>query len=217
MTAPSAGPIRRVSWMKQQEIEERCRHAANSCYNRALVCARERELSRAVPLLRKALLLDKTHKDARNLLGLVYYEMGEVGDALVQWVISANMDQEDNRALFYLEDVRRKSGRLRGFDHMIRRYNGALELARNGIRDTAVHQLSGVVAEHPNYVRAGLLLGLLYMEQGEWEKAEHYLKQVLGTDTGNAQAVRYLQTVRDRTTTSSCLRPTGRAPAGRPS
>ena len=199
MTAPSAGPIRRVSWMKQQEIEERCRHAANSCYNRALVCARERELSRAVPLLRKALLLDKTHKDARNLLGLVYYEMGEVGDALVQWVISANMDQEDNRALFYLEDVRRKSGRLRGFDHMIRRYNGALELARNGIRDTAVHQLSGVVAEHPNYVRAGLLLGLLYMEQGEWEKAEHYLKQVLGTDTGNAQAVRYLQTVRENT------------------
>ncbi len=199
MTASSAGYPRRVSWMKQQEIAERCRHAANSCYNRGLICARERELSRAVPLLKKALLLDKTHKDARNLLGLVYYEMGEVGDALTQWVISANMDQEDNRALFYLEDVRRKSGRLKTFDHMIKRYNGAMELARNGIRDTAVHQLSGVVAEHPNYVRAGLLLGLLYMEQEEWQKAEHYLKQVLRTDASNADAARYLQSVQEHT------------------
>ena len=199
MTAASAASGKYVSWTKRQEIAERCRRAANSCYNRALICARERELSRALPLLKKALQLDKTHKDARNLLGLIYFEMGEVGDALVQWVISANMDQEDNRALYYLEDIRRKSGRLKGYSHMISRYNGALELARNGIRDTAVHQLSGVVAEHPNYVRAGLLLGLLYMEQEEWQKAEHYLKQVLRTDTSNADAARYLLTEEEHT------------------
>ena len=82
MTAASAASGKYVSWTKRQEIAERCRRAANSCYNRALICARERELSRALPLLKKALQLDKTHKDARNLLGLIYFEMGD-GDVCV--------------------------------------------------------------------------------------------------------------------------------------
>ncbi len=33
---------------------------------------------------------DKYQKEARNLLGLIFFEMGEVADALVQWVISMN-------------------------------------------------------------------------------------------------------------------------------
>ena len=40
-----------------------------------------RDLSGAVIQLKKALKYNKCHKDARNILGLVYYEMGEGGKA----------------------------------------------------------------------------------------------------------------------------------------
>ncbi len=180
-----------------ENAAERCRKAANSYYNRGLVRARERDLSGAAPLLKRALELDKTHMEARNLLGLVFYESGEVGDALVQWVISMGLQPENNPAIRYLDDIRRKSGRIRTYARQIQRYNAALELAKHGVHDTAIHQLSGVLSQHPNYVRAGLLLSLLLMEAEDWTRAEHYLKQVQQTDVGNPQAARYLLEVQE--------------------
>ena len=109
-----------------ENAAERCRKAANSYYNRGLVRARERDLSGAAPLLKRALELDKTHMEARNLLGLVFYESGEVGDALVQWVISMGLQPENNPAIRYLDDIRRKSGRIRTYARQIQRYNAAL-------------------------------------------------------------------------------------------
>ena len=180
-----------------ENAAERCRKAANSYYNRGLVRARESDLSGAAPLLKRALELDKTHMEARNLLGLVFYESGEVGDALVQWVISMGLQPENNPAIRYLDDIRRKSGRIRTYARQIQRYNAALELAKHGVHDTAIHQLSGVLSQHPNYVRAGLLLSLLLMEAEDWTRAEHYLKQVQQTDVGNPQAARYLLEVQE--------------------
>lgn len=179
--------------------QERCDKAANSCYNEGLYRARERALSAAVPYLKRALQLNKRHMDARNLLGLIYFEMGEVGDALKQWVVSMSLNPEDNRAVVYLDEIQRKKGRLKTYTHMINRYNAALELARHGSKDTAVHQLSGVVSDHPNYVRAGLLLALLLMEAEEWERAEQYLNQVLEIDASNPDGLRYLKITRDHT------------------
>ena len=96
---------RRMTAEKRLEnAAERCRKAANSYYNRGLVRARERDLSGAAPLLKRALELDKTHMEARNLLGLVFYESGEVGDALVQWVISMGLQPENNPAIRYLDE-----------------------------------------------------------------------------------------------------------------
>lgn len=175
----------------------RCERAANSCYNRALLRARDRDLSGAVPLLKRALKLNKELTDARNLLGLIFFELGEVGDALVQWVLSLNLKPEDNRAAWYLEDIRKRNGRLRFYARMAEQYNLALELSKNGSHDTALHLLSGVVSQYPNYTRAGLLLSLLCMQAGEWRKAELHLLRLLRTDRGNSDAVRYLAEVRE--------------------
>ena len=46
-------------------------------YDEALKMAKVRNLSGAVAGLRKSLKFDKYNKDARNLLGLVLYEMGD--------------------------------------------------------------------------------------------------------------------------------------------
>ena len=51
--------------------------ASNIYYNDGLEKAKVRDLSGAVASLRQCLKLNKNHVDARNLLGLVYFELGE--------------------------------------------------------------------------------------------------------------------------------------------
>ena len=61
--------------------------ASNSYYNIALNKAKVRDLSSAIQDLKKSIQLNKANYEARNLLGLIYYEMGEIVDALTQWVL----------------------------------------------------------------------------------------------------------------------------------
>ncbi|MFR8016960.1 MAG: hypothetical protein ACLU48_10510 [Clostridiaceae bacterium] len=56
---------------------QKIQYAANSYYNRGLEMAKERNLSGAARFLKRALQFNKYHTDARNLLGLIFYEMGE--------------------------------------------------------------------------------------------------------------------------------------------
>ena len=65
--------------------------ASNTYYNVGLEKARVRDLSGAAVYLKKSLDLYKKNTNARNLLGLVYFEMGETVDALAEWVISKNL------------------------------------------------------------------------------------------------------------------------------
>lgn len=59
---------------------KKIRLAANGFYNVGLERAKIRDLTGAAEALKKCLMLNKYHIDARNLLGLIYYEMGEVSD-----------------------------------------------------------------------------------------------------------------------------------------
>ena len=67
---------------------------SNAYYNMGLQKANIRDLSGAAELLRRSLELYKGNTQARNLLGLVYYEMGEIVMALKEWVISQNLDRK---------------------------------------------------------------------------------------------------------------------------
>ena len=75
-------------------------------YNEGLKRAEVRDLSGAIASLKNSLKFNKYNIEARNLLGLVYYEIGEVVDALSEWVISANYQKEDNLAVKYIEEIR---------------------------------------------------------------------------------------------------------------
>ena len=55
---------------------KRIRLVSNSFYNTGLELARIRDLTGAVQYLQKCLNLNKYHIEARNLLGLIYYEIG---------------------------------------------------------------------------------------------------------------------------------------------
>ena len=178
---------------------QKIQFAANSFYNRGLELAKERDLSGASEYLKRALQLNKYHTDARNLLGLIFYEMGETSDALVQWVISVNLQREENRADHYLDEVQRKPGKLEVASQTVKKFNQALIYAQNGSDDLAVLQLKRVVEERPNYVKAHLLLALLYMQHEDFTKAGKSLFKVLQIDKNNKKAGRYMEYVKSRT------------------
>ena len=55
---------------------------SNSFYNLALSQAKVRDLSGAIVSLKQSLQFNKLNTSARNLLGLIYYEEGEIVAAL---------------------------------------------------------------------------------------------------------------------------------------
>ena len=126
---------------------QKIQYAANSYYNRGLEMAKERNLSGAARFLKRALQFNKYHTDARNLLGLIFYEMGETSDALIQWVISINLQPDGNRADYYLDEVQRKPGQLEIASQMVKKFNQALFYAQNDSDDLAVLQLKRIVDE----------------------------------------------------------------------
>ena len=175
------------------DIIRRCVYISNSFYNRGLKLAAERDLSGAAACLKRSLQFNKSNIDARNLLGLIYYECGEVADALVQWVISTNIfNSKTNRAAFYLEDIRASQEQLDGYAEAIARYNQALALTQGGSGDLAAIQLTKLTEEYPHYVRAQVLLGAICMAAGDYKKAVRVLAQALEIDAGHADAHRFL-------------------------
>lgn len=177
----------------------RCHLIANSYYNLGLEKAGIRDLTGAVVCLKKSVHFNKYHIDARNLLGLIYYEMGEVAQALVQWVISSNFQPAKNRATYYLEEIQGKPGRLEVTSQNVKKYNQALIHAQNGSDDLAVLQLTRVVEVNPQFVKAHLVLALLYMNREDYTKAGRSLYKVLQIDKNNPKAQWYMSIVKANT------------------
>lgn len=171
---------------------------SNACYNDGLRKAEVRDLSGAIVSLRKSLKFNKYNTDARNLLGLVYYEMGEVVDALSEWVISKNYQPENNPATQYLDSVRKKKNQLDMANQTIKKYNQALLYCKQGSRDMAIIQLKKVLSLNPQLVKAHQLLALLYLQDNKLELAKKTLRSAEKIDTNNTITLRYLKEVNER-------------------
>lgn len=165
--------------------------ASNAHYNEGLQKARVRDLSGAITSLKTSLQLNRNNIKARNLLGLIFFEMGEVAMALSEWVISINLKPERNVADAYISKIKANLNKLEVYKQAIKKYNFALEKAKEGGDDVAIIQLKRVVASTPTYVRASLLLALLYMKKGENDKAAKLLNKVLKVDRNNTIALKY--------------------------
>ena len=79
--------------------------------------------------------------NARNLLGLIYLEEGEIVAALSEWVISRHYQAENNDAEDYIRQIQSNPNRLETYNQTIRKYNSALNSAKHGDEDMAVIQL----------------------------------------------------------------------------
>lgn len=180
------------------DIRMRNARIANSYYNLGLEKAKMRDLSGAAQALKDSLHFDKYQTDARNLLGLIYYESGEVSDALVQWVISLSLQPENNLADHYLDEIQRKPGQLEVESANVRTYNQALMHAKSGSDDLAILQLARVVEAKPHFIKAHLLLAVLYLAREDYRKAGRSLYKILQIDKSNSKALYYMEIVKQK-------------------
>ena len=176
-------------------LYKRIMYASNRFYNEGLEKARVRDLSGAIHNLRECLKLNKNHIEARNLLGLVYFERGEVVAALSEWVISKNIKSEKNIADDYINMIQNNPGRLETFNQTIKKYNQALAYCQQDSLDLAVIQLKKVLSMNPRLLQAHQLLALLYINSQEWERAKKELEKCLKIDTNNTTTLRYMKEV----------------------
>ena len=165
-------------------------------YNQGLAMAQMRELTSAADSLRHSLKLNKNNIKARNLLGLVYFEMGEAVAALSEWVISKNLQPTKNIADDYLSAIKKNSTRLDTINQTIKKYNQALLYAQQNSSDLAIIQLKKVLNLNPNLVKGHLLLALLYMKENEYEKAVKPLKKAMSIDKSNPLTIKYMNEVK---------------------
>lgn len=177
------------------KLYKKIMHVANRFYNDGLNKASVRDLSGAIVSLRQALKFNKNHVEARNLLGLVYFEMGEPVAALSEWVISKNIRSQKNIADDYINDVQSNPTRLETINQTVKKYNQALSYCYADSNDLAIIQLKKVVSLNPRFVKAHQLLALLYMNGEEWEKAQRTLHKSLKIDVNNTTTLRYLKEV----------------------
>ena len=166
---------------------------SNSLYNEGLEKARIRDLSGAIYYLNESLKYNKSNTQARNLLGLVYYEIGETVQGLTQWIISKNMQKDENEADRYIKIIQSDPDALETNNQTIKKYNAALMTAKQGSNDIAIVQLKKVVANNPKFVRARQLLALLYMKTGDNRKAMEQLRAARRVDINNTTTIKYIK------------------------
>ncbi len=166
---------------------------AKLSYNEGLARARVRDISGAIEELNKSLKLYKYNTNARNLLGLCYFEIGEPVYAMSEWVISKNLQPENNIADNYLTELQKNSSTLNNMKESIKKYNQAVNYIRRGDYDLAKIQLKHLVAKSPGMLRAKGLLALLYLKDNEPKLARKELLKATGIDIGNRDINTYLK------------------------
>lgn len=165
---------------------------SNAYYNQGLERVKIRDLSGAIVLLKNSLKLDKRNTEARNLLGLTYFETGEIVKALSEWVISKHFKSDNNQAEEYLEEIQSNPTKLESYNNIIKRYNQALLSAKQDNDDISIIQLKKIISANPNYIAAIQLLALQYIKNKDYNKAKKILNRAKKIDITNPRTLRYL-------------------------
>ena len=178
-------------------------YMSNNYYNRGLAKAQIRDLTGAAEDLRQSLKLYKRNTQARNLLGLVYFEMGETINAMAEWVLSQHFQPDKNIATDYIETLKTNVVLLDTINSSIKKYNQALNLCRQGNLDVAKITLKRVVSINPRLISAHLLLALVLMNEEDYSAAKKELILVRRIDRGNITAALYMRMADENLNTDS--------------
>ena len=180
-------------------IQKKVEYLSKLYYNQGLEKASIRDLSGAISCLKQSLTYNKANIQARNLLGLVYFETGEVVAALSEWVISKNLQPARNLASEYINKLQANSNKLEAINETIKKYNHALALCREGHEDMAAIQLRKILTQNPKLIKGYHLLALIQMKNQEWNKARRILKKAAKIDKTNTTTLRFLREIDEQT------------------
>lgn len=175
-------------------IYQKTRNASIKLYNKGLELANNQNISGATYLLEQSILFDKNNYKAQNLLGLIYYEKGQLPNALKHWIISVSIyENSENLAHGYMETLQKNGRELEKNNDAVHFYNQALEYLNQGSEDLAVIQLKRALDYNSNFVDAHNLMALCCLEEKNFERAKYYVEKVLKMDKLNPFALRYAQ------------------------
>ena len=180
-------------------IQKKVDYLSRQYYNQGLEKASVRDLSGAISCLKQSLIYNKHNIQARNLLGLAYFETGEVVAALSEWVISKNLQSNRNLATEYINKLQANSNKLEAINETIRKYNDALNLCREGHEDMAAIRLKRILTQNPKLIKGYHLLALIQMKEGEYNKARRTLRKAARIDKTNTTTLRFLREIDEQT------------------
>ena len=187
-------------------VFRKTRSASIRLYNDALKLAEEKDLSGAAANLEQSLLFDKNNIPARNLLGLIYCEIGRIGDALKHWIISSSLQPEGNAAAGYIDYLQKNAREMEKCNDAIRMYNQAIHYLKQGSDDLAVIQLKKSIDNNPDFLDAYNLMTLCCIEDKNTKRAQHFNEIVLKRDIRNPLALHYANLLGNVPTPSSSLK-----------
>jgi len=164
-------------------------------YNKGLAQAKAGDLSAAIENLNKCIYFNKENIQARNLLGLVYFEFGRVGDALKHWIISLSILKKNNIAKNYINELQNDQRAREWYASSLKNYNQALLYLQQNSEDMAIIQLRRALEQNPKFVDAMNLLALCYLMQKDKEKAAATVEKVLSIDVNNSTALGYFKEI----------------------
>lgn len=190
-------------------IQKKVDYLSKLYYNQGLEKASIRDLSGAINCLKQSLTYNKANIQARNLLGLVYFETGEVVAALSEWVISKNLQPNRNLASEYIDKLQANANKLEAINETIKKYNHALALCREGHEDMAAIQLKKILTQNSKLIKGYHLLALIQMKDEEWNKARRTLKKAARIDKTNTTTLRFLREVDEQTGVTTKLESQG--------
>ena len=167
-------------------------YQSNYWYNDGLKKANIRDLSGAIVSLRRSLQYSRSNIAARNLLGLVYYGRGDVGEALVEWILIKNFQSHDNIDNYYIQKTRENTAELDTINQAIKKYTQARGYARQNGEDLAIIQLKKAVDAHPSFVKAYQLLALLYLHTEQYSAARQAIRAAHKLDKTDDVTLRYM-------------------------
>ena len=166
-------------------------------FNLGLQKAKSNNLTGAIENLEQSLEYDKYNKEARNLIGLIFFQIGEINKAFTHWNISVKYNPKDNIAKSYLEETQAKDHIIAKYNRMIEKYNICIDYANGDSKDLAIIQLKKIVSIHPKFLKANNLLILLYMQRKEYDNARTTINKVLKIDKANHNTLRYLEYINE--------------------
>lgn len=171
------------------DIYNKIKQTSKQLYNSGLSKINDNDLSGGIRLLKRSLEFDKNNNDSRNLLGLAYYQVGEIGKAIKQWKIGINLNLKDEVAKNFLVEIRVDSKKVEYINTSIKMFNEALNQIEQKSEDLAIIRLRKAIKINPNFIKALNLLAICYMDQGHEEKALQVINKILQIDVRNFQAL----------------------------
>ena len=171
---------------------------SNYHFNDGLKRAKIRDLSGAETSLLRSLKYNKRNVPARNLLGLIYYEEGRLGEALAEWIVSSNIMPQENPASEYMNELQADRNAADTVNRHVKHYNECLAYLHSDHEDLAFLQLKKLIAENTKLTDVYLLMSLLCMERGNDKTVAQCLKKALKLDRGCIKAQEYLTALREK-------------------